>query len=118
MHQTLGLLILLAAQAPEPGRQDIAQLIDDLDSPRFAVRQEATVALWAIGNDAVPALEAALETGNREVRLRAEVVLERIRLGIQPETPANIARLLRAFAGNDPTQKRRALEQLLDLRRL
>jgi hypothetical protein len=55
----------------------IARLIDDLDHIRYAVREQATLDLRAIGSEAVPALRAALaRKPTAEARQRIEGLLD------------------------------------------
>jgi hypothetical protein len=71
----LGAITSSAGQPASPER--IRRLIDDLDSPRFRVREAATGELARLGAQAVPALQAALrrpasaEAARRLARLLA-----------------------------------------------
>ena len=58
--------------------QDAATLVQELASKRFATRQAAMTQLIEMGSDVVPELEAALTTGNRELRFRAQRVLSAV----------------------------------------
>lgn len=58
--------------------QDAATLVQELASKRFATRQAAMSQLIEMGSDVVPELEAALTTGNRELRFRAQRVLNAV----------------------------------------
>jgi hypothetical protein len=78
-------------------RQRLARLIADLDSDRFAVREEATAGLENLGELAEPALARALEGGPApEARRRIEWLRERI-AEQRGRTPA--AEPLRALRG-------------------
>ena len=59
--------------------KEIAQLIEELDSNRYADREQAMARLQKIGVDARPALEKVLDgTPNLEVRRRIEALLPKI----------------------------------------
>jgi outer membrane protein assembly factor BamB len=65
---------------PKAQVQRIAQLIADLDSPQFAVRQRATAELEQLGDAAEPALQDLLAgKPSLEVRQRAERLLTKLR---------------------------------------
>jgi hypothetical protein len=65
---------------PKAQVQRIAQLIADLDSPQFAVRQQATAELEQLGDAAEPALQHVLAgQPSLEVRQRAERLLAKVR---------------------------------------
>jgi hypothetical protein len=65
--------------AADPER--VARLVKDLDSKRFAAREQATAELEKLGGAAFPALRQALDAGpSREVRGRAEKLLQKTRV--------------------------------------
>lgn len=66
-----------ADEAETSGETPPAQLIEQLDAPRFADRQTAQQKLADLGQAALPALERAAQSENREVSGRAMEVLER-----------------------------------------
>ncbi len=73
---------------------DEPRLISDLDSDRFASRDEATAELAKLGELAEPALQKTLrDTPSLEVRQRAERLLERLK---GPTTPGQHLQTLRA----------------------
>jgi WD40 repeat protein len=73
-----------AAELPEPQR--LAQLVADLDSQHFAVRQQASAELASFAELAKPALQQYLDRKpGLEGRRRAERLLEPIRSGTSPE---------------------------------
>ena len=73
----------LQAETPEPraaaGEAQIAGLIRDLGSERFAAREAASDRLARIGLPALEALEQASRHADREIRFRAEQVLVLVR---------------------------------------
>jgi hypothetical protein len=99
-----------AAQAPDPRR--LKQLLADLDSERFEVREHAARQIASIGDLARPALQEMLKgKPSLEVRRRVEQLLHDIKPANSPEA----LRALRAIEvlehiGTD--ESRRALEAL------
>jgi hypothetical protein len=89
----LGGIALADDPAPADEAQ-IAKLIEQLDAPRFADRQDAQQKLAEAGKAALPAVEKASQSENREVSGRALEVLER------------------HFKGNDEQLKAAAKESL------
>jgi hypothetical protein len=73
--------------------QQIAALIQDLGSDKFAVRQRATRDLVGLGIATQNALEQAIESGDAEVRLRARKILTAV-------VAADFNQRLEAFAGD------------------
>jgi WD40 repeat protein len=79
---------------PEPGVEAnrLKQLVIDLDSARFAVRQRAVVELERLGELAEPALRQTLQgEGSLEYRRRVELLLQKI------ETPALVPERMRSL---------------------
>jgi len=71
--------LMLTVTAPTYSEDaDVATLVQELASKRFATRQSAMSQLIKMGSDVVPELEAALTTGNREFRFRAQRVLDAV----------------------------------------
>jgi tetratricopeptide (TPR) repeat protein len=97
-----------------PTDAEIRQAVEQLGSPVFSRRQEASALLWRAGQEAEPALERALSNGDPEVALRARTILEQFRYGIYPDTPPEIVRIIENFRGGDLIIKRAALKQLRD----
>ncbi len=67
-------LFLVLGQAPSDSP---TALVEQLGSPRFAEREKASEALARLGAGALPALRAALDTKDPEVRARAAAVVEK-----------------------------------------
>jgi HEAT repeat protein len=66
--------------------EQVARLLQDLDSDRFAVREEAQAALRRLGELVAPALRQALDgKPSLEVRRRVTGLLEQLDLGTTPE---------------------------------
>jgi RNA polymerase sigma factor (sigma-70 family) len=70
----------------EVDREQVARLVQDLDSDRFAVREEAAAGLRHMGEMAAPALRQVLEgKPSAEVRRRVSGLLEQLDQGTTPE---------------------------------
>ncbi len=105
------LLVAQAAAAPTAG--EIAAAIAQLGDDSFAVRQKATEWLWQAGPAAEPHLRAALKSTDPEVRTRAASVLDKLRFGLRPDTPPEIAVLIDQFRhGSNITVRQQALAAL------
>jgi hypothetical protein len=72
----LGLIAFQGADDPAP-----ADLIRQLGTTQFSDREEAGAALIKIGPAALPAVKKACESGDPEVRLRAETLISRVKAG-------------------------------------
>lgn len=66
-------------EEPFPSQSDTRRLVRDLGNRRFFVREAATRKLLKIGPPALPALHAAIASGDLEVRCRAQRILEKLR---------------------------------------
>jgi hypothetical protein len=76
---TWALLALTAAVlARDPDPRDPADLVARLGAPRYADRETAAQRLHELGRAAVPALRAAHDARDPEVRSRAAILLDRI----------------------------------------
>jgi hypothetical protein len=62
-------------QTPDQTRHQAEALIEQLGSERFAVREHATEQLIMLGLSAVPHLERATRSENREIRQRSQLVV-------------------------------------------
>jgi hypothetical protein len=77
------LVVCPAANGGDPPKvdPDVAKLIKDLGSPRFAVREAAQRKLVALGSKAKAAVLAGTKDTDSEVARRCEAVLSKIRAG-------------------------------------
>ncbi len=73
----IGLAAAFAGEPPAIDEARNAKLIEQLDAPRFADRQAAQQDLADAGKEALPALEKAAQSENREVSGRASEVIQR-----------------------------------------
>src|SRR5262245_11002078 len=99
--------------APAPSREQIARAVQELGAPRFDERQAATDLLWRAGAAAEAALVQAAKSNDPEVRTRASALLNKLRLGIRPDTPPEVLALVDQFRyAADANQRRQALNEL------
>jgi tetratricopeptide (TPR) repeat protein len=107
---------------------EIACAIAKLGDPDAAVRDRATAGLWAAGKMAEPALQQASNSDDPEIARRARSLLNRIQLGLYPDTPQEVLDLIEQYPRGDAAtrqaattalanQGNRGLRALLGLRR-
>lgn len=99
-----------------PSLEQIRQAIDDLGSPRFAVREKASRLLWEGGRAAEPALRVAAKGKDEEVANRAKAILEKFDWGLYPDTPAEVAKLVEKFRGGDADVRQQVVGELMRLK--
>ncbi len=75
-------------------RRQIVQYVENLGSPRFKLRQEATRQLSRLGEPALPFLKQALHSPDVEVTRRAQACVHKIQKGPGGELPAAAVRVL------------------------
>lgn len=99
---------------PAPDARKIAQLIADLDSNMFAVRQKATDELEKLGELVEPDLKRVLEgQPPLEMRMRVDKLLERL-VNAAPPTPEELRslRALEVLEMQGSTEARETLEAI------
>jgi hypothetical protein len=89
----LGWTAGLAAGAEKTTAAEVARLIGQLGSPRYAERQKATRALDALGPAALPALNQAARGKDAEIRRRALELLKVIGKRVEMETLVGATRV-------------------------
>jgi tetratricopeptide (TPR) repeat protein len=110
---TMGTLLLsLCLLAAPPTPDEVEAAVRQLGDDDFTTREQASATLWRAGRAALSVLEAAAESEDREVATRAREVLEKVRLGVTPETPPELIGLLSSFQRGGLDQKRAVLNQL------
>jgi tetratricopeptide (TPR) repeat protein len=92
----------------------IANAVRDLSADDFKDREKASDFLWRAGPPAIPALEKAAAGDDFETKFRAQSILDKVRYGITPETPADIAKLLETFRKGDLNVKVKIARTLKD----
>jgi hypothetical protein len=117
------LIFMSAALAAEPSSEnsptpaEIAAAIERLGSDRYEVREAASKFLWQVGRPAQGALEAAAQSRDAEVARRAQRLLEAIRFSITPDTPPEVADLVRQYRRAATNAKHQLLNRLVELER-
>ena len=101
---------------PPPSAAEIAEASEHLGNVRFAVREEAAKLLWRAGADAIETLERAAKSDDLERCRRAEIILERIRLGLLPGSPPEVVKLLKQYRTAAPGNKEALLNRLFKLK--
>ena len=103
-----------AVDRPSPAAA-VSDLIRDLGSSDYAVREQATMGLERLGADAVDALLAAAElSGDLEVTLRARWLVQSLPLAAPHDTPA-AAELIARYERGGAATRRRIAHRLLRL---
>lgn len=109
-----------AAEAEEPGEKAepvaLEQLIADLGDPRFPVRVRATYELWERGDAAGDLLEQIAAGEDPEAALRARDLLRKIQLGILPDSPPEVVRLVVRYDQASASERPDILRALKRLR--
>lgn len=111
LHLLASSLLGQSARAPETAELD--QAVADLASERFPIREAGTRFLWQHADLALSQLEAARQSPDPEVRLRAERIWEAYRLGIMPDTPRAVVEQIYAFHDGSTAEKRNIISQLV-----
>lgn len=88
---------------PAASETAVAAWVAQLGSDHYADRRQAFLQLWASGQGAVPALQAAKASSGRLVAEAANVLLILIELEIGPQRSAESTRLLEAIGDPKPT---------------
>jgi len=104
------LVALAAAREPKPTTdpdRKIEQLIEQLGSSKFRVREAAAKELLVLGKRAIPALRKALQSTDPDVRLRAQLLLNQIGSGVP--------NLIEELADKDPKVRQVAAQKLESL---
>ena len=101
-----------SSPATAPAVPTPEQLVKDLASPVFTVRDRATKALWQLGEKARPALEAAARGGDAEVAQRAREVLDKFDAGIFADTPPSVLSEIREFRSGLLEKQHAAVREL------
>jgi HEAT repeat protein len=95
------------------GEEDeVSKRIQELGHEKYVVREAATKWLWERGMEARAALEKAARDPDPEVASRARQVLGDLSCGIGPDTPADLARLLKPYRKSDADGQREILSQV------
>ena len=94
--------------------ESINRWVGQLGDDNFGVREEASRKLWAAGRAAEPALRAALKGKDPEAVRRARDILDKLEMGIAPDTPQGIIDLARQCHAGDRQAQQEAVERLFE----
>jgi hypothetical protein len=99
---TCAAVVLAAAAVPSPGAgpdADVRRLITQMGNDSFPERENASRALDALGEAALPALRRALTHEDVEIRLRAGRLVEAIEARVVPRLREEAAAAVKALGG-------------------
>ena len=112
----ISLLTISSAQENEPAAKPDFPSLDAamvaLGDDEFAVRQRASAFVWKAGDAALPLLEKAVRSTDPEVRLRSNLILRNLRLGITPDSPIELQLLVAQFFDGDRNARLRVINDL------
>lgn len=100
------------AAATTQSAESIATLIAGLGDPDPTARDHASKAVWALGRQAEPALQAAARGPNPEIARRARAILRDFDYGLYPDAPREVFALLEQYRKGAPQERRAAIVQL------
>lgn len=103
---------LNAADVPKADARGIGEMIRELSSESFQIREKATTGLWEAGTDAVESLREASRSDDPETAIRAAGVLEKIEMRITPETPEEILEQIRGYRNASQVRKLNIINEL------
>jgi WD40 repeat protein len=95
-QESIGYMKTRLTRLDEDEMKRIDKLVNDLDSDRFKVRDQAAKELERIGESAVPSLSRALAHKSQEVSEAAKRLLEKIGTGEDPASSPDLRRMVRA----------------------
>jgi tetratricopeptide (TPR) repeat protein len=116
----LGPWTLIAAAAPEESlvpsqpalQRPLQQLIADLDDEQFKTREQATHALWTLGEAALQELGQAAQSSHPEQAYRARELIRKIELHITPQTDPAVIALVERYRKAGTNEKIGLIEQM------
>lgn len=112
----LAIASLAFAAPPEPAAKPTAEeLVKDLGSPVYVVRERASRELWAMGAKAADALRAGSRSDDPEVSRRSREILAKFDAGIFPNTPPDVLKLIKDFRTGTPEKQHPAVTALVRL---
>ncbi|MCM8538755.1 MAG: hypothetical protein NE328_00615 [Lentisphaeraceae bacterium] len=93
-------------------QEDVKKLVDQLGASSHDEREEATKKLWELGPKAIPELDKAAKSDDPEVKDRAQKLLQRIKLGIQPDMAKDAVEKLEKYSNSSKEEKGKMLIEL------
>ncbi len=110
--------MLSAAPGPQPEKagelppRSVESWVRDLSNEQFGVRENATREIWKIGDQALPALQAAVAGDDPEAAYRARELVRKIELFLTPETDPEVMKLVERYAKASTDEKQDLLNQM------
>ena len=98
-----------------PGKVDVSALIAALADESFIKRQHATLELWSMGKDALPALRKALQGDDPEAADRADELILYISAGVLFDSSEEVKQLVLKFSRGGIELKLKILKKLTEL---
>jgi|GEM_PF-3116614 len=89
-----------------------ANLVKQLANDSFLVREEASKLIWRRGKPTLDALEEAVLSTNPELISRATELIRYVKIGISPDTPPRVTKLVKSFAAASNDEKEDILREL------
>lgn len=108
------ILIFLLTIANALALPSFEEACDVLGSRETNRREVLTNEIWSAGREAIPLLQKLAEEENPEVFRRALFVLQRIRMGLKPDSSAELLKLAEAVNLATPEFRASRLTELLD----
>ncbi len=102
---------ILGAQENENPDPSVAWR-ETLGSESFAVRSAAMKEVWAAGTEGLPFLEELIAGDDPELSARALTIARKVRTGITPETPQDVAGLVESYFSSNAGEKINLIETL------
>ncbi len=90
----------------------ITTSIEKLGAPSYRDRESASLELWASGPRVEAALREAAISDDPEVRIRARELLDKIQVGLFPDTPPELATMIRSYLQGTVDEKLAAIQSL------
>jgi tetratricopeptide (TPR) repeat protein len=103
---------LAGPPASTPAVKEVAAAVARLADDSYAVRQAATRDLWAMGEQALPELQAAAAGREPEAAGRARDLLRKIQLGILPDSSPKIVELVLRYDRSGTDERRSVINEL------
>ena len=104
-------LLIIANALALPSFEEAREVLGSRETNR---REALTNEIWRAGREGIPLLQKLAEEENPEVFRRALFVLQRLRMGLEPDSPAELLKLAEALNLAAPEFRASKLVELLD----
>ena len=108
------LLLFLLTSATTWALPSFEKAREALGSPNALRREALTQEIWKAGREAIPLLTRLAQIDDPEIAIRATFVLERLRMGLQPDSPPELLSLATETQIATPSFRIQKLENLLE----